>query len=234
MRFAPSAARVFAMVVAFTAHIVLIGILVRETDVRPAPYEAPQTMDIQLRDFEVVPPPPPPRPPDAQAQPKAELAAPLNPKRVQRAAIPLRSAPVPTPSNTSPATEPPSPATFDTRINHQRREVAADIARENAPKRDAFAGRSIDGMLPDGETGILPGFRPKPSDGNRDTANKILQMLGSRLPRSASDYDAPVDPLTERWEDAHHSSDMADCDRKYERFDAQLRRELCGFVRPPP
>ena len=231
MRLAPSLARVFAMVATFTFHVVLVAALIRETDVPPLLFQ-PQSMDLQL-DFEILPPPLPPKRPlkPNAADAAAVTAKPRQPDRREAARISAKV--VPDTADATISEPPPTPTSFQSRVDHQRREVAADIARENAPKRRAFAGRSIDGMLPDGETGILPSFRPETQDDNRDTARKIMQMLSRSLPRSATDYDAPVDPLTERWEDAHHSSDMADCDLKYARFDAQMRRELCGFVRPP-
>ena len=61
---------------------------------------------------------------------------------------------------------------------------------------------------------------------------KLLGMLQS-APQAAADYHAPLDLLTEGWERAHHSSDLAACMRQYQRFETDLQLQLCGEVRPP-
>jgi hypothetical protein len=128
----------------------------------------------------------------------------------------------------------PAATTLTQRIDHQRREAAADIATEHAPAKRLFAGRSIDAMLPGADTGKLPGFRPKTSDDNRDALRRIGQMLSQGLPSAAVNPDAPTDLLTEGWEAKHHGSDLAACELQYQDLDADLRRQMCGVVRPPP
>lgn len=218
--------RVFAMVATFTLHLLLIGWLIRETQVQ-APSFTREAIEIELRDFETPAQPlPPPRPPGALPPPVPELRA------VPRPQAPSIDTEVAVEELAEPSEEP-APTDLRARIEHQRREVAADIARENAPERRAFAGRSIDAMLPDKENVKLPTFRPKTHDGMRDTLRRLGNMISIGVPSAATEYDSPTDLLTEGWENRHHSSDMADCDREYAQFDAELRRQLCGYVKPP-
>lgn len=107
------------------------------------------------------------------------------------------------------------------------------MAAAHAPERRPFAGRDLDAMLPDGDNGKLPGFRPQTSDQRAEVLRKLGQILSSGVPTAAMDYDAPTDLLTEGWEAKHHGSDMAACERQYEELDADLRRQMCGDVRPP-
>lgn len=88
-------------------------------------------------------------------------------------------------------------------------------------------------MLPDGDRGTLPGFRPRTSEGGSEVLRKLGQVLNSRLPSAAVDFHAPMDQLTERWEASHHGSDLAACEQQYQELDADLRRQMCGEVRPP-
>ncbi len=117
-------------------------------------------------------------------------------------------------------------------IAEQRANVAAEIARENAPVRRPFRGRSIDAMLPDGDKGMLPGFRPRTVDDPSKLMRKFGQMLSQGVPSAAVDPDAPMDLLTEGWEAKHHGSDLASCELQYEELDADLRRKMCGEVGP--
>ncbi len=223
MRLSPR--RVFAMVATFTLHLLLIGWLLRETQVE-APLFQREAIEIELRDFEVPAQPlPPPRPVGAVPPPVPELRA------VPRPQAPAIITEIAVEELAEPSV--PAPTDLRARIEHQRRAVASDIARENAPERRAFAGRSIDAMLPDKENVKLPTFRPKTHDGMRDTLRRLGNMVSIGVPRAAADYHAPLDLLTEGWEDRHHSSDMKDCDREYAQFDAEMRRQLCGYVKPP-
>lgn len=115
-------------------------------------------------------------------------------------------------------------------LEQQRAEIAAEIARENAPARRAFRGRSIDAMLPDGDKGMLPGLRPRTVDDQRRLLSKIGQMLSIGVPTAAVDPDAPMDLLTEGWEAKHHGSDLAACELQYDELDPDLRRQMCGEV----
>jgi hypothetical protein len=117
-------------------------------------------------------------------------------------------------------------------IEQQRAAIAAEIARENAPSRRPFRGRSIDAMLPDGDKGMLPGFRPRTVDDPSTLMRKFGQMLSSGLPAAAVDPDAPMDLLTEGWEAKHHGSDLAACELQYEELDPDMRRKMCGEVGP--
>jgi hypothetical protein len=214
------------MVATFTVHVLLVGWLVQRTQVRP-PQLHYDSMTVEIADLTPMPEElPPPRP---QAVGVATVARPLRPvsQRVATQVAPPETA-VGTPIEKAP-----EPTDLHARIDYQRREVAADIARENAPARRPFAGRSLDAMLPDAENTKLKNFHPRVHDARRDFMRKLAGVVALTVPTAARDYHAPVDPLTERWEAAHHSSDMADCDREYARFDAEMRRQLCGFVRPP-
>jgi hypothetical protein len=124
---------------------------------------------------------------------------------------------------------PPPPVSID----QQRANVAAEIARESAPLRRPFRGRSIDAMLPDGDKGMLPGFRPRTVDEPpSQLMRKFGQMLSQGVPSAAVDPDAPMDLLTEGWEAKHHGSDLAACELQYEELDPDLRRKMCGEVGP--
>lgn len=157
--------------------------------------------------------------------PEPPAAAPVPPQPPPAAA---RGMPLPTP-----VAAPPEPAATPPDLAAQRAAVAAEIAREGAPARAAFAGRSLDALLPDGETGLLPGFRPRPKDGVRDWGRRLGALLQPNLPQAAVDTDAPLDLLTEGWERAHHASELDACERQYEQLDRELRRQMCGEVRPP-
>jgi len=124
---------------------------------------------------------------------------------------------------------PPAPVVS---LDEQRAGVAAEMARESAPVRRAFRGRSIDAMLPDGDKGMLPGFRPRTVDDPGKLMRNLGQMLSQGVPSAAVDPDAPMDLLTEGWEAKHHGSDLAACELQYEELDADLRRKMCGEVGP--
>lgn len=174
-------------------------------------------------------PPPPPPPP----------AAVLIVKAPDRAAVPgtmglpaavasaKESVEAPAPADL------PAPVSFSLRLSQQRSEVAAEIARENAPARRPFRERDLGAMVPGAGNGKLPGFQPRVGTPSGDLARSIGRMLQQKLPSAAVEWDAPLDPLTERWEAAHHGSDLAACERQYEDVDRDLRRQLCGEVRPP-
>jgi hypothetical protein len=115
-------------------------------------------------------------------------------------------------------------------IDQQRTNVAAEIARESAPLRRPFRGRSIDAMLPDGDKGMLPGFRPRTVDDPSKLMRKFGQMLSQGVPSAAVDPDAPMDLLTEGWEAKHHGSDLQACELQYEELDPDMRRKMCGEV----
>jgi hypothetical protein len=136
-------------------------------------------------------------------------------------------------SAAAPAPLLPEPVSPSLRLEQSRVAAAEEIAKESAPERRAFAGRSIDAMLPGGDTGKLPGFRPRTVEETSDLKRQIGKLLQRGVPAAATDYDAPLDLLTEGWERAHHSSDQAECDREYAQFDSDLRHQLCGDVRPP-
>ncbi|MGE4072125.1 MAG: hypothetical protein AB7E72_13220 [Lysobacterales bacterium] len=220
-----SPARIAAWTGTLVLHTLIIGNLWRDTAVRPALIERTAlTVDIALIE---TPPPVPPKPatgaPAAPARPQPVAVRPSGPTAMS-----------PLPAN---ATEPelilPDPVAPSLRLEQSRVAVAAEIARENAPRRRAFAGRSIDAMLPGADTGKLPGFRPQTVEESNGLARQIGQMLSMGVPSAAVDYHAPLDLLTEGWENRHHSSDQADCDRRYAQFESDLRHQLCGDVRPP-
>lgn len=153
------------------------------------------------------------------------------------AAAPARPAPARLPPQVPVATAAPSdlpaPVSFAKRLEQQRSAVAAEIARENAPARRPFRERDLGAMVPGASNGKLPGFRPRFGTPSGDLARSVGRMLEQKLPTAAVEWDAPLDPLTERWEAAHHGSDLAACERQYEDVDRDLRRQLCGEVRPP-
>ncbi len=217
-----SPARIAAWTGTLVLHTLIIGNLWRDTAVRPALIERTAlTVDIALIE---TPPAPPPRPATgAPAAPQLAAVRPSGPTAVSRA--PAK------------ATEPerilPDPVSPSLRLEQSRAAVAAEIAEENAPRRRAFAGRSIDAMLPGADTGKLPGFRPQTVEESNGLARQIGKMLSMGVPSAAVDYHAPLDLLTEGWENRHHSSDQADCDRRYAQFESDLRHQLCGDVRPP-
>lgn len=153
------------------------------------------------------------------------------------AAAPAQPAPARSPPRAPVATaapaDLPAPVSFARRLEQQRSEVAAEIARENAPARRPFRERDLGAMVPGAGNGKLPGFRPRFGTPSGDLARSVGRMLEQKLPTAAVEWDAPLDPLTERWEAAHHGSDLAACERQYEDVDRDLRRQLCGEVRPP-
>lgn len=153
------------------------------------------------------------------------------------AAAPTRRAPATLPPQASVApaapADLPAPVSFAKRLEQQRSAVAAEIARENAPARRPFRERDLGAMVPGAGNGKLPGFRPRFGTPSGDLARSVGRMLEQKLPTAAVEWDAPLDPLTERWEAAHHGSDLAACERQYEDVDRDLRRQLCGEVRPP-
>jgi hypothetical protein len=230
-RWALSIARISAWTGTLVLHILVIAQLLLSTTVVPQVRDREAlTIDVELS---VSPEPPPPRRPESTPAPAASAVA-AAPKVAARAV----ATPNPPPANASPASPQssstlPDPVSLSTRIDQQRTIVAAEIARENAPKRRPFRGRSIDAMLPGADSGKLPGFRPRTHDDNADALRRFTQMLQRGLPSAATDFDAPTDLLTEGWEAAHHGSDLAACERQYEQFESDLRRQLCGEVRPP-
>lgn len=218
--------RIAAWTGTLVLHVLVIGKLWLDTAVRvTAPERRALTVDIDLFD---VPPPQPPAPPPAPSTPavtatsRAAVAAPIT---AQRAREPMLTA--------TPVLILPEPVSSSLRLEQSRVAAAEEIAQESAPERRAFGGRSIDAMLPDGETGKLPGFRPRTVEETSDLKRQIGKLLQRGVPAAATDYDAPLDLLTEGWERAHHSSDQAECDREYAQFDSDLRHQLCGDVRPP-
>jgi hypothetical protein len=225
-----SPARIAAWTGTLVLHTLIIGHLWRETAVRPALVERTAlTVDIALTE---TPPPPPPPPPPTNSAANAQAASVLPQAASTRPKVP--SAPArPAATATEPALILPDPVSPSLRLEQSRVAVAAEIAKENAPKRRAFAGRSIDAMLPGADTGKLPGFRPKTVEESNGLARQIGQLLSLGVPSAAVDYHAPLDLLTEGWENRHHSSDQAECDRRYAQFESDLRHQLCGDVRPP-
>lgn len=221
-----SPARIAAWTGTLVLHTLIIGNLWRDTAVRPALVERNAlTVDIAL--IETPEPPPPPTPAtNPQAAPASAQAARARPKVAAARTRPVATA-------AEPARILPDPVSPSLRLEQSRVAVAAEIAKENAPKRRAFAGRSIDAMLPGADTGKLPGFRPQTVEESNGLARQIGQLLSAGVPSAAVDYHAPLDLLTEGWENRHHSSDQAECDRRYAQFESDLRHQLCGDVRPP-
>lgn len=225
-------ARVVAWTLTFTGHALLIAQLLRVTDIVPPLYlRTALTVDVDLP--QEAPPAPPARPePEEPRAPAVAIAlptarAPRNPPAPVLATAPIAE------SDSARAPAEPNALSQARRFDEQRAAIAADIARENAPKRRFLAGRSIDGMLPGASNGKLPGFHPKTNTDLSDAARRLGQMLQRGLPTAAVDPDAPTDLLTEGWEAASHGSDLADCMRKYATFDPDLQLQLCGEVRPP-
>jgi len=237
-RHARSVARVGALTGTLTLHALVIHYLVSETkptiSLAVAPsvdlvwFEAPADfLPITPPRFAEPLPPAPAKPlddpPPKPAPDLARLPLPIQaPTAVENSMV---AAPVPTPTESAP--------TFSDQLEAQRSTVAAEMAQESARKRRPFAGRSIDAMLPGADVGRLPGFRPRVDGGNRETLRRLAKILGGALPSAAVNPDAPTDLLTEGWERAHHSSDLAACELQYEQFESDLRRQLCGEVRPP-
>ncbi len=170
--------------------------------------------------------PPPPLPPPAALL--IEQLPAVVPARPAQARLPPQA-----PIATAAPADLPAPVSFARRLEQQRRDVAAEIARENAPARRPFRERDLGAMVPGAGNGKLPGFRPRFGTPSGDLARSLGRMLEQKLPTAAVEWDAPLDPLTERWEAAHHGSDLAACERQYEDVDRDLRRQLCGEVRPP-
>lgn len=221
----PSIQRIAAWTGTLLLHVLLVALLIRETRVVLQPRTTTAlTVEIAL-DL------PAPTPPPAPAAPTP------TPEPVARASAPARSpAPAPAPAVASvrlPEAAIPPATTLGQRVEAQRVEAAATVAAEHAPPRRPFAGRDLDAMLPDGDRGTLPGFRPRTSEGGSEVLRKLGQVLNTRLPSAAVDFHAPMDQLTERWEASHHGSDLAACEQQYQDLDADLRRQMCGEVRPP-
>lgn len=241
-RHAPAIFRISALAGTLTLHLLAVGHLLRSTEASPqARWLRPLVVAIELPVDEVdVEPEATPPPPPAGPAPPADPPRPPLPARRPAAAAPGIDATALT-ITTAPASDTVVPASPDPippearaaiRLDQQRSAVAAEIARENAPKRRAFSGRSLDAMLPGADSGRLPGLRPRVRGGGRELARKLKSMWMG-LPQAAVDRDAVLDPLTERWEEAHHGSDLAACERQYLELDRELRRQMCGEVRPP-
>lgn len=225
-----SLTRIAAWTGTMVLHLLMIGVLWHHTAVRFTVDERKaMTVDIDL--VEATPPPQPKAP--APMEPAATATASVPSATISNRATPparVASEPVPAAEDALILPEPVAPSM---RLAQSRVAVAAEIAEENAPKRRAFAGRPIDAMLPGADSGKLPGFRPKTFEETSHFARQLGKLLQKGVPTAATVYDAPLDLLTEGWENAHHSSDQAECDRRYESFDADLRHQLCGDVRPP-
>lgn len=224
---AMSLARICAWTFTFTVHVLAFAYVWRVTQMVPQ-LQGPSalTVSVYLPD-----PLPPPRPqPEVAANPPSE-------RRVTSVtAAPTSASVAPPVAASAPPSEPlllPEPVSLSARIEQTRTQVAAEIARESAPKRRAFQGRSLDAMVPDAGNGKLPGFHPRTGATPNDALRSLAKMLGGGVPTAATDPDAPTDLLTERWEAAHHGSDLAACELQYEELDADLRRQMCGEVRPP-
>ncbi|GMU43078.1 MAG: hypothetical protein AMXMBFR25_10640 [Lysobacterales bacterium] len=232
-RQAPMWFRIVAVSGTLLLHLWVIDRLLAGTEVLPGVRTLrPLTVDVAL--IEPGPPQTEPAPEPPSPPPSPPLVPPLPPPAA-RVVETLRrpSVAITTPSPPVPATpveRKPAPLAD---LEAQREAIAAEIARERAPARRAFAGRSLDAMLPDAETGILPGLRPRTHDGAREWGRRLGALLQGGLPQAAVDPEAPLDPLTDRWEQAHHGSDLATCERQYEELDHEMRRMLCGEARPP-
>jgi hypothetical protein len=219
-------ARIAALTGTLVLHILVVAQLWLTARVVPQ-QRLRSAITVQLYQPEELPPSGPSLP--EPASPQAVVAAPL--------VRPLRSeldAPSPSVDAQADAAQveyvPAAPPGAN--IELQRAQIAAEIARENAPVRRPFRGRSIDAMLPDGDKGMLPGFRPRTVDDPSKLMRKFGQMLSQGVPAAAVDPDAPMDLLTEGWEARHHGSDLASCELQYEELDADLRRKMCGEVGP--
>ena len=223
---AQSLARICAWTFTFTLHLLAFGYVWKVTQTVPQ-LQGPSalTVAVYLRDE-----PPPPRPqPEAPPIPTPAAETPAAPTAASRPVSIAVAAPEPPPE----PIELPEPVSLSRRIEQTRTEVAGEIAREQAPQRRAFQGRSLDAMVPDAGNGKLPGFRPRTVDDPSKLLHKFGQMLGQGLPSAAWDQDAPMDLLIEGWEARHHGSDLQACELQYEELDADLRRQMCGEVRPP-
>ena len=166
-------------------HTLIIGNLWRDTAVRPALVERNAlTVDIA-----------PSKPRNRRHhQPRRPIRRRHQLQRRRpgpgRKSQPPRTRPVATAAE--PALILPDPVSPSLRLEQSRVAVAAEIAKENAPKRRAFAGRSIDAMLPGADTGKLPGFRPQTVEESNGLARQIGQML------SAGVFPAPRSTTTPR------------------------------------
>ena len=219
-----SLARIAALTGTLTLHIVVFAQLWLNARVVPQ-QRMRSAITVELYQAED----PPPVQPVAPEQPPATIDHPMPRVPPRERVAPAEVEPV------EAIEEPPLDAvvvepSLGERIDQQRSAVAAEIARENAPARRLFRGRPIDAMLPDGATGILPGFRPKVSEGTPGIVRGLANMLSRGVPTAATDPDAPTDLLTEGWEAAHHGSDLAGCELQYQELDADLRRQMCGEV----
>lgn len=224
---AMSLARICAWTFTFTVHLLAFAYVWRVTQMVPS-LQGPSALTVSVYLPDALPPPRPPPPPEPvplQASERRATAA---------AALPPRTPPVV--AAREPPSDPlplPEPVSLSRRIEQTRTEVAAEIAREQAPPRRAFQGRSLDAMVPDAGNGKLPGFRPRTGDTPSDAMRGLAKLLGRGVPTAATDPDAPSDLLTEGWEAAHHGSELAACELQYEELDPDMRRQMCGEVRPP-
>ncbi len=199
------------------AHALLLYVLTRYTRVEPELTSQPRMeLDVELSD-----PSPPAPPPVAQVSSAGQAGD----NRDRLAPIVRREPDRPQASLSEVA--PLSPL----RLADQARVAANDEALAKQTEKPAFAGRSIDGMLPDGGPSKLPGFQPQTQNDRLEAAGRFLSMLQRGLPTAAHDYDAPLDLLSEGWERAHHASDLDACMRQHARFEEDLQRKLCGDVR---
>ena len=223
-------------------HLAVFVGLLRGPDTAIVPWQPPlPTITVDLAEpgasalTSALPRAEPPLPPPPPAAVLIVGVRDPDPAVRDRPVTPVRRAPSPpVPAPVSAPGDLPAPVSFAQRLSQQRSEVAAEIARENAPARRPFRERDLDAMVPGAGNGKLPGFRPRFGTPSGDLARSIGRMLEQKLPSAAVDWDAPLDPLTERWEAAHHGSDLAACERQYEDVDdRELRRQLCGEVRPP-
>lgn len=224
---AMSLARICAWTFTFTAHVLAFAYVWRVTQMIPQ-LQGPSALTVAVYLPVELPPP--------QLEPKAVPDLPFVPRATAVAATPTPTAIVAPETVNEPPSEPlllPEPVSLSTRIEQTRTAVAAEIAREQAPQRRAFQGRSLDAMVPDAGNGKLPGFHPRTGATPSDALRSLAKMLGGGVPTAATDPDAPSDLLTEGWEAAHHGSDLAACELQYEELDADLRRQMCGEVRPP-
>lgn len=219
-----SLARIAALTGTLTLHIVVFAQLWLNARVVPQ-QRMRSAITVELYQAED----PPPVQPVAPEQPPPTIDHPMPRVPPRERVAPAEVEPV------EAIEEPPLDAvvvepSLGERIDQQRSAVAAEIARENAPARRLFRGRPIDAMLPDGDKGTLPGFRPRTADDPSKLMRKFGQVLSQNLPSAAWDQDAPMDLLTEGWETKHHGSDLAGCELQYQELDADLRRQMCGEV----
>lgn len=226
-RHAMSLARICAWTFTFTLHVLAFAYVWRVTQMVPQ-LQGPSALSVAVYLTSELPPSRPELEPDP-APVRLPAKRPAAPAAMTAVAASTQAASIEAP----PETVLPEPVSLSQRIEQTRTEVAAQIAREQAPQRRAFQGRSLDAMVPDAGNGKLPGFRPRTAATPSDALRGLAKMLGGGVPTAATDPDAPSDLLTEGWEAKHHGSDLAACELQYEELDADLRRQLCGEVRPP-